>query len=285
MYRDRLARQAVTAALQLRRQVGRRLDEPVCPFDIAEQLGIRVQFEPLPSMEGMYSPDGPTIVIGSLRPRGRRAFTCAHELGHHVFGHGLRVDEVVPDGATRQRRDDAEYSADRFASAFLMPKIAVERAFAMRGWDPARPEPSQVYVVAGVLGVGYSTLIGYLEHVLRLLRRSDAERLRRRALPKIREEILGFRPPHDILVVDDLWLGRDADVELGDLVALPAGVELNHDRCFSLTTANGFSLASATAPGVATASVGSWSIACRVARRAYRGRNAYRHLEDPEHAA
>src|SRR5690606_7419614 len=103
-----------------------------------------------------------------------------------------------------------------------------------------------------VLGVGYSTLIGYMEHVLRLLSHADAECLRRRALPKIREEILGFRPPHDILVVDDLWLGRDADVELGDLVALPAGVELNHDRCFALTTANGFSLASATAPGVAT---------------------------------
>jgi len=231
----------------------------------------------------MYSPDGPTIVIGSLRPRGRRAFTCAHEIGHHMLGHGLRVDDVLLDDPNTRRRDDAEYSADRFASALLMPKLAVERAFAIRGWTPVRCEAWQVYVVAGVLGVGYSTLLGYLEHTLRLLRHGDAERLRKRPLPRIREHILGFRPPHDLLVVDELWTARDADVEVGDLVALPPGVELNHARCLSLTTANGVSLATAATPGVTIAASGSCGVTCRVARRGYRGRNAYRHLEDPEH--
>jgi len=40
-------------------------------------------------MEGMYYRGDPArIVIGARRPLSRRNFTCGHELGHHIFGHG-----------------------------------------------------------------------------------------------------------------------------------------------------------------------------------------------------
>lgn len=102
MGREHLVRQAVTAALRVRSDLGIALDVPVCPFDVAEALELDVHLRAIPSLEGMYSPNGPHIVIGSTRPAGRRAFTCAHELGHRMLGHGLS-----------ERALDAARGADR----------------------------------------------------------------------------------------------------------------------------------------------------------------------------
>ena len=94
--RRAIARQAMAAALRTRLSVGYGLDHAVCVYDLAEKLGVEVRFLDLPSMEGMYSSaSGPTIIVSSLRPPGRRAFTCAHELGHHNRSDGVEIDELV----------------------------------------------------------------------------------------------------------------------------------------------------------------------------------------------
>ena len=94
--RRAIARQAMAAALRTRLALGYGLDHAVCVYDLAEKLGLEVRFLDLPSMEGMYtSASDPTIIISSLRPPGRRAFTCAHELGHHNRGDGVQIDEFV----------------------------------------------------------------------------------------------------------------------------------------------------------------------------------------------
>ena len=94
--RRAIARTAMAAALRTRLFVGYRLDHAVCVYDLAEKLGVEVRFLDLPSMEGMYSSaSGPTIIVSSLRPPGRRAFTCAHELGHHNRSDGVEIDELV----------------------------------------------------------------------------------------------------------------------------------------------------------------------------------------------
>ncbi len=276
------ARKAVVAALRVRTTLGRRLDEPVCPFAIAEALGLKVRFEPLPSLEGLYFPDEPLVVIGSLRPKGRRAYTCGHEIGHHVLGHGLRVDQESPEEATTSTWDEAEFSADRFSTALLMPKLAVENAFSSRRWSIERCGPRHLYTIAGLLGVGYTTLIGYLERTLRLLSASAAQRLRI-PLPKVRKTILGFEPSHDLLVVDEAWTqNRDLDVEVGDLVTLPPGAEVEGDAV-RLRSTSEIVVFEAVHPGVAQVRHANWTAPCRVARRGYRGLNAHRHLEDPEH--
>ena len=87
-----MARKATAAALRTRRSVGYRLDQAVCVYDLAEKLGVEVRFLDLPSVEGMYlSTSSPTIIVSSLRPPGRRTFTCAHELGHHNRNDGVQI--------------------------------------------------------------------------------------------------------------------------------------------------------------------------------------------------
>ena len=50
-----------------------------------------------------------------------------------------------------------------------MPKMAVERAFALRKWSISECTPDQVYMVSNYFGVGYTTLIHHLRNALLLL--------------------------------------------------------------------------------------------------------------------
>lgn len=55
-------------------------------------------------------------VIGGQRPSGRRRFTAAHEIGHHVLG-----DEYQTDIGVAASRDDRERLIDTFAGELLLP--------------------------------------------------------------------------------------------------------------------------------------------------------------------
>lgn len=134
--RRRLALRVMRTALRLRQQDGIVADQPCCVYDLAEKHGVEVRFAELPSAEGIYSPGKPVIIISALRPAGRQAFTCAHELGHHLQGHGERFDELVEERGKRRRYDPKEFEADCFASALLLPKTAVMRGLAARRFSP-----------------------------------------------------------------------------------------------------------------------------------------------------
>lgn len=280
--RDDLAREAVTAALRVRTRTGHAADEAVCPLDVAERLEVAVRLEPLASLEGMYSPDGPTIVLGSLRPFGRRSFTCGHELGHHSLGHGFRVDELVDGDANPSTRDGVEYAADRFAAALLMPKLAVASAFTSRGWTMAACTAEQVYVVAGALGVGYTTLAGYLHHTLHEVDNGHASRLIRERTSKIRRRLLGFEPPRGLLVVDRVWGRRPADIEVADLMLVPRDSSIDGACLLADGLDHEQRVVRAVAPGTGRVSKNGWSVTVRIARSAFRGLAGYRHLEDAD---
>lgn len=158
-----LAREALRMALRLRRSAGSDASSPICVFDSAARRGTKVKFAAIGSMEGMYVQAAkPVIIVPSQRPPGRQAFACAHEMGHHQFGHGSHIDEWLSDGAPHRGSDAKERIADLFAAQLLMPKAAVLRAFRRRGCDVVTPRPEQVFTVAGQLGVGYLTLIKQL---------------------------------------------------------------------------------------------------------------------------
>src|SRR5437762_13235377 len=94
--RKQLVMNAMAAALKVRRAAGITLWAPVCVYDLADQLEVEVRFVDIPSMEGMYYKNNlPAIFVSSLRPAGRQAFNCAHELGHHIFKHGSRIDKMT----------------------------------------------------------------------------------------------------------------------------------------------------------------------------------------------
>ena len=279
--RRAIARTAMAAALRTRLFVGYGLDHAVCVYDLAEKLGVEVRFLDLPSMEGMYSSaSGPTIIVSSLRPSGRRAFTCAHELGHHNRSDGVEIDELVEQW-DKPRFDPKEFAADCFAGALLMPKMAVSRAFAIRGWSIEDCTPEQVFMVAGYFGVGYATLVQHLRSALQVLPDSRAQALLKVSPRKAQSLLLGRQTPQTAVVVDAHWTGRAVDVEVGDLIFVRGGAH-SEGACIepSLDVDHG-RLFRAARPGIGRLEAGAtWSAFVRVSRRDYVGRAPYRHWEE-----
>lgn len=276
-----LAMEAMAAALKVRREGHVHLWSPVCVYDLAEQMGVEVRFVECSSMEGIYCKGStPVIMVSSLRPPGRQAYTCGHELGHHVFGHGSRVDELV----NLNQRDPKEILADAFAGFLLMPKSAVDRAFAVRNWDLRSCTPLQVYTVAGWLGVGYTTLLYHMAHTLHLISFSRFRELEKTSPSKIRAISLGPGVKENLLIIDEHWSERAIDVHVGDFVQLPAGV-LHEGDCVRLhEQKQSGSLFRAVCPGTGRFyhPFTGWAAYVRVSRKNYVGRSIFRHLEDPD---
>jgi Zn-dependent peptidase ImmA (M78 family)/DNA-binding XRE family transcriptional regulator len=64
-------------------------------------------------------------VIGGQAPSGRRRFTAAHELGHHVLG-----DEYQSDIGVAASRSERERLIDAFAGELLLPLADLQRRWA-----------------------------------------------------------------------------------------------------------------------------------------------------------
>ena len=120
--RRQLTLKAAKHAQIVRNRCKIRQGAAIDPISVAETCGCEVRFMALSSLEGIYSPaPKPVIVLGSERPAGRRAYTCAHEIGHNEFEHGTRIDEYVNDH-TPANNDPDEFLANIFAAFLLMPK-------------------------------------------------------------------------------------------------------------------------------------------------------------------
>ena len=287
--KDRIAltRRAIRTALRIRREAGFTLEDPICIYDCAKRLGVEVRFVSAPSLEGMYASSGSgVIIVSSLRPSGRQAYTCAHELGHHVFGHGSKWDEYLDESGSNRPEHPDEWLAERFASYILMPKQAVLRSFVVRGWIPSACTFEQAFLIAGELGVGYSTLISQMQWSLGLLDDIVADRLRRESLGAIRRRLVGHECREHLVVVDIDWFCRPNDIKIGDEVLLPQGTTITGNAVRVEGNSSLGVLVQGHRPGIAQASQPNqiWARFIRVSRREYVGRAAFRHLEDPDDA-
>lgn len=281
MNRPALAMEAVRAAARLRSDLGVPPTQGVCPYDIAIKLGIKVSFLSAPTLEGMYSPEPEpaTIILGIERPPGRRRYTCAHELGHHVFKHGYRLEELDGDEAPATPE---EYLAQRFASALLMPKLAVDSAFTRRGWKVSTAKPEEFYIVAQELGVGYATLVWNTQLNLKGISASQSEALRRVALKDIRQSIAGISTARDVFLVDQTWERATVDVDIDDLVILPKGSELNSTCVVLVSGQDRYYRATKAGSTEIKISGSEKSPTLRVSRPDFTGLARYRHLEEAD---
>ncbi|WP_175829937.1 ImmA/IrrE family metallo-endopeptidase [Burkholderia cepacia] len=271
---------AVAKALQARKRLGIALEEAVSPLDAAEKLGVEVRLADLPSMEGMYVSGGrPTIILSSLRPFGRRNFTCAHELGHHAFGHGEQFDELTSDRSYRRATDSKEFQADTFAAFFLMPKSALENGMLRRQLKYDTLDPIAVYGLANWLGVGYSTLVNHMVNGIGTISRATGDRLLRSAPRDIRQQLIGTpSAAQQVVLADQHWRGRSIDCEVGDLIRVP------ENCCYE-----GALAASPIVGFVQVQSVGisrifheevGWSAFVRASLKNYKGRACFRFEEE-----
>jgi hypothetical protein len=248
-------------------------------------MGLDVWFKAIPRLEGMYVKDpGPVIVVSSLRPAGRQAYTCCHELGHHAYGHGTCIDELLEAGQPAYTEE--EFLADCFAGFLLMTKAAVVRGFAERDWKPAAATPQQVYAVATWLGVGYETLITHMQANLSLLDRRRADALRKTTPQKIKTELLGTDCTEHLVVADDRWQDKAIDVQVGDWILTASG-SVAEKRCVAFARDELFgSVFRGTAPGMGriVQPESGWSAFVRVSQRGFTGRARFRHEEDDDAA-
>ncbi len=279
-----LAREALLKSLDVRSEAGLSLNGPMDIYALCDHLGITVQFVPF-SMEGLYRRGHPPrILLSAMRPLVRRNYTCAHEVGHHVFGHGSTIDELTAELATPGTFQPAEFLVQTFAGFLLMPTLAIRKAFAQRGWSATSATPAQLATVAGSFGVGYSTLVDHLTYSLDLLPRARADQLRKVPPARIRRELLGTDSARPLVVVDAYWSLPTIDIEVGTHLLLPLGVEVEGDLLEYQAELLTGCLYVARKSGIARVDHEgtNWAAFVRISRFQYVGLSQYRHLEDSD---
>lgn len=282
--RKKLAMEAMKKAAHIRSHIlCVSMTAPICIYDAAETLGVTVKFKEYKTVEGVYHKGNPAnIVITSLRPGGRQAFTCAHELGHHVFGHGDIWGEILAWGSD----DPDEFLVDCFAGYLMMPPSVVNNAFTVRGWTVSNPSPLETFVVAGIMGVGYTTLLNHMSLALNILPYQRSEQLQKVEPKELRRKILGRVVSEDVLVVDKHWPSQDRsiDVKVDDYIVLPLGTVAEGKVVQHIDTISSGEIYHAIRPGTGrfmNSRLG-WAAFTRIARRNYTGLARYRHLENEE---
>jgi Zn-dependent peptidase ImmA (M78 family) len=278
-----LARIALRGALDIRKKTSTAITSPICIYDVAEALNVEVKFVPYTSLGGMFAKTANVILIPTLRPAGRRAFSCAHELGHWYFGHGDRIDEdTLEDG--NYLNSDEERLVNSFAAHLLMPKWALISALKKRSWDALTLTSERAYHLANQFGVGYETIIRHLSTTLNILPEADAKSLLRETPKQIRKQTLGFECPNHLVLLDKEWSDVSVDLSVGDQVLVTDKVILSDAPCFTWRNHPRGFLLEARAPGIARieSSDENWAAFIRVSRKDFVGRSIYRHLEDSD---
>lgn len=278
-----LVMKGMQASIAVRTKAGADLKSPICIYSLCDELGVTVRFNDI-NMEGMYVREPkPRIHISALRPLARRAFTCAHELGHHVFGHGSTIDELRDDYAKNGDRPPNEIIADSFAAFLLMPTLGLREAFNRRGINLNAAHALDMYAVACNFGVGQSTLVNHLAYGIGMITSVQRASLERITPKMIRRERLGESVSEPLTIADQHWNSSTLDTEEGALVLLPMGVIVDTTILKPERDLAAGRLFRAAKPGITRVSIPttSWATFVRVARRDYVGLARYRHLEDP----
>jgi len=258
-------------------------------YDLAQSMGIDLRFQAVASLEGMYSPgDPPIVIVSALRPGGRQRLNCAHEIGHHLFRHGTRIDQLIEESSGPPRFDPDEFVVNCFAEYLLMPKLSVLSALRTRNIVLDRVTAIEIFRASNYFGVGYRTMLHHLEHNLGVLQPAPADALRKEAPKSIRAGIIGREVEGELVVADEAWLGRPIDLHMGDILLVPRGSLVEGKRLAEFGNARHGELYLATSPGIGRVANESlqWASYVRVSRRVpaggFVGRSIYRHEEEDD---
>lgn len=106
---------------------------PLNPVELANKLGVQIYSSPdLGELSGYYDEEKRHIVVNANDGLLRQRFTVAHELGHHVMGHGSSPRDSTQKYSQRHYVPK-EYEANAFAAELLMPEEAVRTMIEQRG--------------------------------------------------------------------------------------------------------------------------------------------------------
>lgn len=280
-----LFRDALLKADQVRMQLGLNMFQPINIFDACADLGLSVRFVDI-NMEGMYfkQKDGshPTIFLSNQRPLPRRCYSCAHELGHHVFGHGTKLDALSDQTGRSDAYDDDELLVDSFAGALLMPVAGIEAAFTKRKWIANQLSPVDLYTVCSMFGIGYHTLI-YHCRSNKVITEMKASSLLKVTPAKIFKSLfLSGTDNSHFKIIDNYSKLSVVDLEVSNYIILPPSVQIEGDHLQKkqvTTVGTGYL---AIKPGIVRAASpdGSMGAFIRIQNFQYVGLAENRHLEN-----
>lgn len=266
-------------ALQTRQQylnIGANV--PVCPYVLAEAMGLDLRFVAIASFEGMYVQSEGLILISAERPEGRKRFTCAHELGHHVLGHGTVIDEIVENGSDKEQ----EKEADHFAGMLLMPKLAVQRCLSLYGKSASTLTHSDIYVLSNYFGVSYDGFLIHLRYTLGLLEESKFSQLKIKKLREIRAGLLGGPTASQVLVAGPWWESRAIELEVGDYVLSESRLTLDGPQIVEQHESTS-SVWHAVSPGITRIEDDhGWSSFIKISKAKFAGMFQYKYEEDAD---
>ncbi|HMK16849.1 MAG TPA: ImmA/IrrE family metallo-endopeptidase [Chitinophagaceae bacterium] len=230
---NQLFRKALLKADEVRVQLGLSMFEPINIFDACIKLGLTVRFVDI-NMEGMYvkqkNSHHSTIFISNQRPLPRRSFTCAHELGHHAFCHGIKVDALTGETTTSSAYDEDEFLVDSFAGALLMPVAGIQAEFAKRNWKIKAASSIQYFTICSAFGTGYETLISHSKSN-KLINDTKAKELSKLKPGKILEFLFGSDIPNShFKIIDGFSELSVIDLEVFNYIILPKNYILEGDH-------------------------------------------------------
>jgi len=193
---NQLRREAVLAAEDVLADLDLVDGTKIPIFDLIEDRGIWLSFQPLERLLGVYQRVGDVagVAINVARPLAMQRFTAAHELGHHELGHESHVDdESSIEGSSN---DPQELQAQTFAASLLMSELAVEAHLERLGRDLRRPalDPLDIYNLSVELGVSYTAAITQLR-TLSKINQATADVAYKVAPLTLKQTLLGGRRP------------------------------------------------------------------------------------------
>ncbi|WP_086930223.1 ImmA/IrrE family metallo-endopeptidase [Agarilytica rhodophyticola] len=271
--------QISSKALKVRKTfLGAAAHQPICPYALCEAMGFELKFVRIPSFEGMYVANQNLVLISAERPEGRKRFTCAHEIGHHVLGHGTAIDEMLEDGSDKQEEQEADF----FASMLLMPSSAVNLTLKRYGVEAENITPKDAYILSKYFGVSYRGFIGHITYNLRIITYKHYQSLKNAKLPDIRYEIIGQKTKNQIFFVDQWWDDKAIELEVGDFIVSKKSLAVDGPNIIELALSDTFNIYTAVAPGITRLFNDNWSCFAKVSRLKFHGFYQYKYDEDEE---
>lgn len=220
MVRSNAARQAVQEADALLHDLNVDQTAPVDVFNIVNQLGLWLVFNPLKTLLGAAVPagDGGIMVTTERGPAVQR-FTAAHEVGHWILDFGGPAfdteDDIYRPGTER------EVLAQIFASHLLMPPPLIYATCSHYGIEgPSSVPADAVYRIARDIGASYEAVVRRLGD-LEIVTPARRDELLRIKPATIKAELCrGHRPTGSV----DVWpMGLDSS---GSQIAITEGDEI-----------------------------------------------------------
>ncbi|RYD57617.1 MAG: ImmA/IrrE family metallo-endopeptidase [Sphingobacteriales bacterium] len=275
---------AAVKADEIRERLELSMFQPINIFDASVSLGLGVRFLDI-NMEGMYISHenglSPTILLSNQRPLPRRCYTCAHELGHHFFAHGTKLDALSSEAGGISVDNLDEQLVDAFAGSLLMPIAGVQAEFAKRNILLKAASPVDFYIVSSVFGTGYQTLVTHCS-ANGLIDETKKRSLLKYSPAKILHELFGLEIKNSYFkIVDSKFPVSIVDLEVGNYVVLPLSAKVEGDHLqYVQTTRLGIGYR-AIKSGVFRAAIdGESGHFIRIQKHGYIGLAEYRHLEN-----